>query len=77
MILWVVLRHVSVDHHCLGGSLLADQEHTKVLLGNEVNQVVGSHVVHHGYQDLSVLRGVVGGVVILCDLGVPMGPFSC
>ena len=77
MIFRVVLRHVTVNHHSLRGSLFTDQQHPKVLLGNEVYQVVGSYVVHHGYENLGVFRGVVRGVVVLCDFCVPMSPFTC
>ena len=76
MVFQVVLRHVTIDHHRLGGTLLTNQEHSEVLLGNEVDEIVGTDVVHHGYEDLCILWGVVGGVVVLCDLRVPVSPIT-
>ena len=76
MFLGVVLSGLSVDHDCLCGALLADQQHGLALLGDGVDEVVRAHVVHVRNQDGGVLGRHVGGIVVLRYLGAPVGPLS-
>ena len=77
MDLRVVPGQVPVDHDRLGRTLLADEQHGLLLLGDAVDEEVCPHVVHVGYEDRPVLRGVVRRVRVLLNTCVPVLPLAC
>ena len=76
MVLRVLARHVTVDHHRLGGSLLADEEDRLPLLGDRVDEEVGADVVDVRDEDGRVLWGAVGRVAVFGDACVPVHPLT-
>ena len=74
--LGVVVRHVAVNHHRLGRSLLTNQQHRFVLLSHRLNEERCAHIVDVGHENRRVLGRAVGRVVILLDARAPVLPLA-
>lgn len=67
--MWLSLRSYS-----FGGSLFSNEHHGLLLLGNRVDQVVDSHIVHDGDENRAELWSGCFGVHVVGNEAVPHDP---